>query len=425
MINKIVKMFNNNSILIKDNFLIFIAFNMANLIGFLFQFYMGRVLGPSDYGILGTLLALVYLFNVFVLAIQTSIAKFVSDLKVKNEYNKIAYLLVRSLRKLFILNSLIVIALIIVSPFLADFLHIEKLPLIIIAFFILFAGVIPATRGILQGLQKFSSYGLNYLIEAILKLLIAFILVYLGFKVNAGVLAIVLSVMLALILSLVPLKKLLFIKKEKFNTDIIYSYSFPVGFTLLMLTSLYTVDIILVKHFLDPVKAGLYAAMALIGKAIFFGNFSICQVMFAKASELYYKNEHSKNILYKSLFFILMLSVPVIIIYYLFSDFILRISYGQSYLEISNLIWLYSLAILLFTLIYTISLYNLAIGKIRFIYLLVLFNLLEISLIWLFHDTILNVIMILLYLLSALFGLSLLIVWFSKDVRSNTRNSSL
>ena len=89
MINKIINVFNNNSILIKDNFFIFIAFNLANLIGFFFQFYMGRVLGPSDYGILGTLLALVYLFNVFVLAIQTSIAKFVSDLKVKNEYNKI------------------------------------------------------------------------------------------------------------------------------------------------------------------------------------------------------------------------------------------------------------------------------------------------------------------------------------------------
>tara|TARA_Y100000310_G_scaffold82857_1_gene79458 strand:+ start:13765 stop:15045 length:1281 start_codon:yes stop_codon:yes gene_type:complete len=425
MIHKLISIFNSSQLLIKDNFLIFIAFNLANIIGFLFQFYMGRVLGPSDYGVLGTLIALVYLFNVFVLAIQNSIAKFVSDLKIKNEYNKIAYLLVRSLRKLFIISSLIVVFLIIFSPLIANFLHIQKLPLILISFFILFAGVIPITRGILQGLQKFSSYGFNYLLEALLKLIIAVILVYIGFAVNAGVLAFVLSAMFAFILSTIPLRKFFMIKKEKFITKEIYSYSLPIGFTLLVLTSLYTIDIVLVKHFFDEVNAGLYAALALIGKAVFFGTFSIGQVMFAKASELYYKKKHSKSLLYKSLFFILVASIPVIAIFYLFSDFIIKLSYGPSYLGISNLIWFYSLVILLFTLVYTISLYNLAIGKTKFIYLLVIFNLLEISLIWMFHNTLLQIIMILFYLMAILFILSLVIVGVSKDVRSDISYSSI
>ncbi|MBI2663248.1 oligosaccharide flippase family protein [Candidatus Woesearchaeota archaeon] len=425
MINRILSLFNNNYLLIKDNFMIFIAFNLANLIGFLFQFYMGRVLGPSDYGILGTLISMIYLFNVFILAIQTSITKFVSDLKVKKEYNKIAYLLVRSLKKLFVVSLIIIMSLIIISPLVTDFLHIDKTPFIIITFFILFAGIIPVTRGILQGLQRFTSYGFNYLIESLLKLLIAISLVYFGLRVNAGTLAFVLSSMFAFLFSLIPLRKFFVIAKEKFNTKNIYSYSFPVGFTLLVLTSLYTVDIILVKHFLDPINAGLYAAMALIGKAVFFGTFSIGQVMFSKASELYYQNEHSKSVLYKSLLFICIAAIPVIILFYIFSDLIINISYGTDYIGISNLIWLYSLVILLFTLTYTISLYNLAIGKTKFIYLLVLFNFIEISLIWIFHNTILEVITVLLYLFIVLFILSLFIVGVSKDVRSNIGNSSL
>ncbi len=425
MINRLITIFNNNFVLIKDNFTLFITFFIANLLALIFHFYMGRVLGPSDYGTLGTLISLVYLFNVFVLAIQNSITKFVSDLKVKNEYNKIAYLLIRSLRKLFIIGVLIIILFIIFTPLIANFLHIQTLPLILVSFFIIFAGLIPVTRGILQGLQKFFSYGSNYVLEMLLRLGIGFILILMGLTVNAGVLALVLSTLFAFVLSLIPLRKFLFMKKEKFSTSKIYTYSFPVGFTLLVLTSLYTVDLILVKHFFDAFNAGLYAAIALLGKAIFFGTFSIGQVMFAKSSELYYENKHSKHILYKSLFFVLVASVPLILLYYIFPNFIINLLYGSNYLLASNLLWFYSLVILLFTLTYTISLYGLAIGKIRFIYLLVLFNILEIVLIWIFHNTLLQVITVLFYLLLILLIILFFAILIVKDARPNISNTSI
>jgi hypothetical protein len=60
--------------------------------------------------------------------------------------------------------------------------------------------------------------------------------------------------------------------------------------------------------------------------------------------------------------------------------------------------------------------YCLAINKLKFIPILVIFNLLEIFLIWIYHDTLLQVIMILLGLLIALTVVLFIYVGVTKDV---------
>ncbi len=99
--------------LVRENFFFFIANNIMNLLVFFFHFYMGRVLGPANYGILGALLALVYFFAIMATTIQTSIAKFASKFDVKKQYGKISFLLKTSLRKLtlygIILNILFIL----------------------------------------------------------------------------------------------------------------------------------------------------------------------------------------------------------------------------------------------------------------------------------------------------------------------------
>ena len=70
-----------NKIFLKDNFILFISIFILNLFGYLFHFYVGRKLGPEDYGIFGSLLSLIYFIAVPMLAIQTSITEFVSGFK--------------------------------------------------------------------------------------------------------------------------------------------------------------------------------------------------------------------------------------------------------------------------------------------------------------------------------------------------------
>ena len=47
--------------LIKDNFVLFLATFVLNVLAYVFHIFVGRFLGPGDYGIFGSLLSLIYL----------------------------------------------------------------------------------------------------------------------------------------------------------------------------------------------------------------------------------------------------------------------------------------------------------------------------------------------------------------------------
>ena len=70
--------------LIRDSFILFTASSIVNVGAFIFHLIMGRFLGPANYGILGTLLTIVYIVNVPINVIQTTIKKFVSQFKALN-----------------------------------------------------------------------------------------------------------------------------------------------------------------------------------------------------------------------------------------------------------------------------------------------------------------------------------------------------
>ena len=208
-------------------------------------------------------------------------------------------------------------------------------------------------------------------------------------------------------------------KKEQFNTKLVYNYSLPVLLLLISLTAFYTFDVLLVKHFFSNVDAGHYAALALLGKVILFGSISVPMVMFPKVSESYAKNQDPKHLLYKSSLFVLIFGSVVTLFYFLFSDFAIRILFGERYLDIANLLGWFGIVMTIFSLIYVISFYKISIKKTKFLYLLGSFNILEIILIYLFHDSLLQIIQILIGLLMLLFIL-LLPTYKNETFNSNT-----
>lgn len=409
MLKTIKNKIKENKEFLKDNFILFSGLFILNVLGYFFHFYAGRKLGPEDYGIFGSLLSLVYIILMPLNSLQAIISKFVSNFKVKNEYNKIAYLISRSLKKLFIIGVIVTIIFWIVSPLIASFLKIEKLSsLVIVSFIIIWGILVLLIRGLLQGLQKFKLLGLSYIIEGIGKFGCGVLLISLGFGVNGAIGSLVLSYIVAFILVFIFAIKFLRMKKEKFDTWEIYKYALPVFLMLISLTLFYSIDVLLVKHFLSPIDAGYYAALSLLGKIIFFGSLSVSMVMFPKVSESHILNKDHKNILYKSLLLILSFGGAVSLFYFLFSRFTVNLLFGKDYLEITNLLGLFGIVITIFSLIYILSFYYASINKTKFIYLLILFNLLEAILIWFFHNSLMQIIIILLIIFSILFLIMIL-----------------
>ena len=261
--------------------------------------------------------------------------------------------------------------------------------------------------------------------EGLIKLISGIILILVGFKLNGAIGAIVFALISAFLISFYQLKNIIKYKIKKFDSNIIYKYTIPVLIALTMLTAFYSLDLLLVKHFFIDKRAGYYAAVSLLGKVVFFGSMPITQVMFPKVNELYYKKKKSKNMLYKSALMILAFSLPVILIYFLFSKFIIKTLYGELYLEASNLLGWFAVMMTLFSLIYLISFYNLAINRKNFLYILGLFNILEIVLIYIFHDTLMQVVSILTVLMSILAFIMFLKMLLIKDGKIKYNNSGV
>jgi len=390
--------------LIRDSLLLFSATLIVNFGAFLYHFVMGRLLGVANYGVLGTLLTILYIINVPVNVIQTTITKFVVNYKALKEEEKINFLIRRSFRRLFILGIVGVIIVNIISSVIANFLHISRLNVIIISPIILFALLLPIVRGNLQGLQKFQLLGLNLIFEIIIKLGLGVTLVYIGYRINGAIFAIVLSFLFPILFGLISIRQ--YIKKkqvESFDNKKVYKYTYPVLIALTLMTFLFTIDVFLVKHLFDDLTAGLYVAAAIIGKIIFFGTFAISQVMFPKSVERHSLNQSTKKILKKSLLLVAIIAIPITLFYFLFPEFVTIVLFGKNYLGITNLLGLFGVAISLFSFSYLLVLYNLSINRTKLIYFLVFAAILETVLIYLMHDSLFQVLLILTGIMTMVF----------------------
>lgn len=418
MYKKVIGYIKNEAIL-KGSITLIIYTVILYICSYLYQSYTGRVLGAENYRIIAVVFSLLALVLVSSTTLQMSITKFVSEFKAKNEYGKIKYLLLRSYKKLVIISIFILLLFTLISPIITKFFKIGFLPIIFLALMTILYLALSISRGGLQGLQNFKAFGINLSIEGLGKIIFAILLVTLGFGVNGALFALVLAVIVAFIFILFELKKIFEYKSEKFETKQIYNYSWPVLFTFLFLTLSLYLDLWLVNYFFNGLESGYYGVLSTIGKIVFFASNPVAQAMFPITSEtkVIFNNKKSlTNILYKSLGITFLIGFGITALYFLFSEFIVTILFGNTYLNISPLIGLYGLVMILYSFNYLLASYNLSLHKTNLIPLIVffLFNLFEIIFIWLYHNTFIQIIDSLIVLNSILFIYLLIYTKYSK-----------
>ena len=420
---------NNNGIkgddFYKNSIFIFAASLIMNATGYFYHFFVGRVLGPSAYGVLGTLLTILYVINVPFNTIQTTISKFTTNLKANNEINSVNYLLRSSLKKILIYSSIVFLIYIALSRVIADFLNITDItPVILIGTLVVFALLLAVTWGVIQGLQMFKPLGYNMIVQGFIKLGLGVLLVLFGLGVNGAVIAIALSFLLPFLLTLFALKKYFSKGEKKYNTKDIFHYSIPVLIAMMSITLLFSLDVFLVKHYFSDIESGYYAALAMLGKVIYFGSISIVYVMFPKVVELNTKKMPSKGILLKSLGIVFAFCGLATIFYFIFPRFTVNLLFGKEFLSVVPLLGKFAIFMGLLSLIYVLIFYNLSVHKKSFIYILIFFNIMEIVLFYFFHASISQVVSVLLWLSIALFIILTIytfIVTKDETLNSNTR----
>jgi len=408
--------------LIRDGIILFTATMIGNFASFLYHFGMGRFLGPVEYGALGAILSIFYFILVPFNVIQTTISKFVAKFKAENEEKKINYLFYKSIKKLFIIGIISTIIFLILSPIIADFVKIKTINMIILAIIIPFALLLPINRGVFQGLQTFKKLGANIIIETTAKLAVGFMLVLIGYRLIGAVIGLVAAYVIPFIISIIQLKKYYSKYQQDIKQKEIYKYSIPVLITLLSLTAFYSVDVIIIKHYMSETDAGYYAATAILGRIVFFATLAISMVMFPKVAEMDAMKKPNKHILNKALALVAIVGLGITLGYFLLPKLVVLLLFGKDFLPITKYITAFAFLMSFFSLIYLTAMYNLSINRTKFIYILLVFNIIEIIALAIMHNSIAQAITIMTIIMVLMFIILLLYTYKNaKTINSNTR----
>lgn len=241
----------------------------------LYNILIARMLGASGFGHASALYTLLMLVTAVTLSFQIVTSKFTA----RNAANPVqAQIYATMLRRAWQVGLGVAILVVAGSAYLESYF---KLPtqrdLILLA---IAAGVyIPlgVRRGRMQGRYHFHGLAINVVVEVAVKIGGALLFLYFGMGVTGVMMAVLLSIVAAYIAGAPG-------AEYRSAPGLIKIAPFSEGMQAVLYfigqVILSNLDILLVKHFFPPSEAGIYAAVALVGRVVFMLSWSVVSSMF-------------------------------------------------------------------------------------------------------------------------------------------------
>jgi len=381
---------------LRQGALLFVASCLAGALNYLYHIILGRMLGPADYGVFSSLVALLLVFSVPASAVQTVVAHYTSSFQAQGHTGGTRALVGSALKRVLFYAAIGTIAIMLASPIIASFLHIGSVtPVLVLGIVFIPWLLSPVANGALQGLQRFNYLGVNMTLGALGRILVGVVLVSAGLGVSGALGGSFASCAVMLLYGLIPLA---FLFKEhdahEINMREIYSYSWRVLLGYASFAILTNTDVILVKHFFAPTEAGYYSAAAAFGKMVLFLPGAIAVVMFPKSSHLYAVGKDAAAILKKSLLCVIALCVPVVIAYFMAPNFLVGLLFGEAYSATVPLVGPLGLAMGLYALGNVLLLYYLSVHSVAFLRVIPASALIQVISLAIFHQTLMQVVVV-------------------------------
>jgi O-antigen/teichoic acid export membrane protein len=252
----------------------------VSLANFGYNIGVARMLGPADFSHAAAAVTILMLVSAITLAFQLVCTKLLA--KEETVAGKAA-VYQRLRKRAWAMGIGLGVFMVLASSVLTAYLRLSS-PWIIILLAVGLTIYVPlgVKRGGLQGTCRFRALSWNMAVEAILKFVGAMVLIELGFGVLGAVAAISVSVALAYCLP---------DGAGELRGPVVPAQPAPVGEAMQAIVFfvgqviISNIDILMVKHFFRPEVAGLYAAIALVGRLLYFGAWSIVSAMFPVSAE--------------------------------------------------------------------------------------------------------------------------------------------
>lgn len=366
-------------------------------VNFAYNVHVAQRLGPAEFGHVATAVSLLLLASALTLSFQIVCAKYVAR-SATDSGKAAAYrrLELRAWQVGLALGALLVAF----SLPLTRFLRFPSAWIMwLMAAGIAFYVPLGVKRGAFQGTCAFPRLAANYSLEAVAKFLVALALVW-TFGVLGAVVAIVLSVVAAYLL---PRPPALFrgaagqcapLSAREGRQAIV----FFVGQVVIMNT-----DLIMVKHLFPADRAGQYAAVALVGRVLFYASWSVIAAMFPVTAEATRADRKpDRTLVAVPMALVLAMFLGFLGVLQLFPAAVMRTVFGAGFHEAEPLLGLYAANTAVYALAVVLMAYEMSRRIASTGWLQLVFSALVVAGIAAFHETLREVITVLLVLMCAL-----------------------
>ncbi len=360
--------------------------------GYVFNIACIRYLGSSGYGDVAAVLALIALVSLPLGAIQVVLAREVAQIP---SIGQIGPLLRKWTMRAFIAASAaLVLGLVLVAP-VQKALNIESRSALVFGLFaIVFSVVAAVLFGVLQGGQRFRALGVTYGLGGIARPILVVPALLLGFGA-AGALAVnTIAGIIALLIAAWALRDLWpsdgvskAPRHDRRQTVVMLVGS-------LAFASLTNADILLANYFLDNSSAGVYAAAALVGKAVLFLPAAVVTVLLPKAASREAAGTTSQGILFASAAVTLVVTLGATVILALVPERLIVWAFGGEFSASTELLGWFGLAMTAAALLNVYLSVYFAQRDARFPLLVLAAAVAQVIGIVLFHDSALSIVIV-------------------------------
>lgn len=390
--------------LLSGGMILLVSTTVVNLGNYLFNLLMGRWLGPAAFADVSLLVTLFLVVTLVTSTLQTVAARYGAIYQAGGRAELLGGLRNWGGRWAWLLGLGCALVMAAGAPFWQSFFHTQSpWPFVILGVGVPIYFAQGVDRGVLQGIMRFGVLALSYQAEMWARLFLGIVLVAAGFAVNGAVASLTLSFVATWLVARTVRRGLP--PGPALPADQVRDalhYAAPVAVALLGQILINNSDVLLVKHYFAPEDAGQYAALALIGRIVFFATWSVVMVLLPSVAQREEQGLPHRHLLWLSLGLVGAASVAVVGACYFGGEWVLQILFGDEYLAVAPLLWLYALATTLFAVANVFITYGLSLGRRGGSWLALAAGCVQIAGVMLFHQSLAQVVWVQITAMSGL-----------------------
>jgi len=347
---------------------------LVNLLNYGYALILGRTLGPTAYGAYASFIALFLILSLWPLTLQQVAARFSAT-----GGSVLGFLRPLSLKSGTVLGAVL---LLLASP-LSKVLHLPTPWLMGLALLTPLFGLTGVLRGEAQGEARFVPFGINLVIEHLGKILLTPLTLILAPGASGAVLA----TLTAFPVTVMHLWRRGPVREVTLDERLAaLKFARPAFANLAAQALIMNSDVLLVRAFLPTREAGIYAAVSIIGRVVFYGAWAVSTAIFPLVAGR--KSEKTGQLLWLSMGLTGLVGGGITVVCALAPALIVSVLFGPAYLPGAAILAPYALITTLYALSNAVNNHTLALDHSRNSYLTAIIAGLQVTLMLFNHATV-------------------------------------